>query len=458
MIKNEELILKVEKMVNEGKGLARVDGFPVFIQDAVVGDVLKVKVTNCNKHFAFAQITDIVQNSEKRVKPLCSMFNVCGSCDWQHIDYNEQLVQKKNIVQETIKNITGKDIYINDTIAAPKTKEYRCKVQYPVSQKKSGRLISGYYKKSSHELVNIKYCPMHDSILSEIMEYIKESAQKLNISGYNEKFHSGTIRHVVLRQASFDKKILVILVLNSNKIDEKVKKLAKILCEKFSQIIGVCANFNTLKSNVILGKITEFILGQSYYIEKLSNISYRVSANSFFQVNPYSAQLIFDIVKTQISNRLSEPTILDAYAGVSSFGVWLADIASKVVSVEEVKSSSLDAEKNVEINNVKNVEIINGDAAKIFNNFKNKKIKFDVVLIDPPRKGSTPEALENVISLTSKYLIYVSCNPATLARDLKYLIEKEFIPEYVQPVDMFPNTSHIETVVVLKNCNKKEAI
>lgn len=456
MILNENYTVTIDKLVNGGKGLARLDNFPVFIANSVPEDVLKIKITSINKNYASAEIVEIITPSKYRTKPVCAMFNVCGSCDWQQIDYQEQLSQKKLIVYETIKNITGQDFHINDVIPSPKTNEYRCKVQYPVSQRKKGRIISGYYKKLSHDLVNIKYCPMHESIINEIMEFIKEKAQNLEISGYNESRHEGTLRHVIFRQSSFDKKLLIILVVNDKKISEKLLKLSELIINNYSEIVGICVNFNPSKTNVILGLETKTVFGNGYYDEKLSNITYRVSANSFFQVNPYSAEVIFNIVKDIISSRITKPSILDAYSGVSSFGIWLSSIASKVVSVEEVISASKDALYNAKINSIDNIEVINGDASVKFAEFIKNNITFDVVLIDPPRKGSSEAALNNVINLADKYVVYVSCNPATLARDIKYLLINGFSPEFLQPVDMFPNTSHIETIVLLKK-HKKEA-
>lgn len=454
---NEEYTLKVEKLINEGSGLARIDNFPIFIDDAVPNDILKVKITSIKKNFANAKIMEIVSPSPYRIKPLCPLFKVCGSCNWLNIEYKEQLRQKAVIVSETIKNITGKKFNINPTIPSPKTIHYRCKIQYPVMQKKSGRIIAGYYIKSSHNLVNIKYCPMHSPIISKILEFIKEKAQELKISGYNEKNHSGCLRHVIFRQSAFDEKLLIILVINRKYIDKKITELAENLMFKYPEISGVCANFNTIKSNVILAQETKSVLGNDFYVEKLSDITFKISANSFFQVNPYSAEIIFNTVKGIISSRLIKPSVLDAYSGVSSFGIWLSSVAKEVVSVEEITSATDDAFENAKINNIKNIEIINGDASKIFDKFIKTNKKFDVVLIDPPRKGSSVYALKNILSLADKYIIYVSCNPATLARDLSFLIENNFVPELIQPVDMFPNTAHIETVVLIKNCNKKEA-
>lgn len=450
MILNEEYVLNIEKLINEGKGLARLSGLPVFVDNVCPGDVIRAKIVNINKKYLKAEISEIITPSKYRVNPSCRLHKICGSCNWQHIAYEKQLEEKRNIVKETIKNISGIDIEPENTIPSPKVSEYRCKVQFPVSQKKSGRIISGYYKKSSHELINIKYCPMQSALINKIAEYIKDEAQRLNISGYQEKQHTGLIRHVVFRQSSDCKSLLVILVLNSDSIDKKITNLANGLMAEFPEIKGVCANLNTAKTNVILSDKTVCVKGNNFYVESLSKKQYKISANSFFQVNPLCAEKIFDIVKDLITQKISSPSILDAYSGVSSFGIWLSDIASKVVCVEEVVAASQDAKENVRLNNCDNVEIINGDAGKKFKEFIDNKMLFDVVVIDPPRKGCSEDAINNVVSLTGRYLIYVSCNPATLARDLKTLIENSFKPLTVQPVDMFPNTYHVETVVLLE--------
>ena len=450
MILNEEYVVKIEKMINEGKALARINSLPVFIDNACPEDVVKIKIIKINKRYAVGEIIEIIEPSQYRVTPECSMHKVCGSCNWQHINYDYQLEQKQNIVFETLKNITGKEFLVNKTIKSPKINQYRCKIQVPVSEKQTGRLISGYYKKNTHELVNIKYCPMQNPLVNDIIEFIKEEAQKLNITGYIEKKHTGLLRHIVIRQSSRCDEILIILVVNDNKISANLTKLAKIINDKFPIIVGICANFNDKKTNVILGRKTEVIAGSSSYKETLSEKVYSVSANSFFQVNPLCAEIIFNITKKFITEKISSPTILDAYSGVSSFGIWLSDIASKVVCIEEVVSASNDAIKNVELNNCKNVEIINGDAGLKFKELIESNTKFDVTLIDPPRKGCDDNAINNVVALTDKYLIYVSCNVSTLARDMIKLMENGFVPEIVQPVDMFPHTYHVETVCLLE--------
>ena len=448
---NSEYVVKIEKMLYEGKSLARVDGFPIFIENGCPDDIVKVKVTKINKNYCFGEIVEIIEPSKNRVKPICPMHNVCGSCSWQYIDYQTQLNQKILIANETIKNITGKDVEINNIFSSPKTSEYRCKVQYPVSQTKvSKRILSGYYKKNSHELINIKYCPMHSPEISDIVEEIKILFQENDLTAYDEKKHTGLLRHIVVRQSSFNGKILIILVINSQIIDKKLKLIAQKLMQKYPNLTGVCANFNTKKSNVILGRETQVIQGSDYYIEKLDDISYKVSANSFFQVNPLCAKQIFNRVKELIVNNLNNPIILDAYSGVSSFGIWLSDIAQKVICVEEVETATNDAKENLRLNNISNIEIYTGDANKNFQEFIKNGIMFDVSIIDPPRKGCGKEAIDTLIKLTKNYIIYVSCSVSTFARDMNYLAAYGFEPVSIELADMFPHTYHIETIALFK--------
>lgn len=451
MLVGEELIVCVEKMVNDGNSLARINSIPVFISGGCPDDKLKIRITKINKNYLTAEIVDIIEASKYRVKPECALYNACGSCNWQHISYEEQLNQKRQIVKESLNHIAGIDFDIQPAIASPLQKRYRCKIQLPVSQTKvSKRLLSGYYKRNSHELINIKYCPMQPVIINEITEFLKNEAQNLNITGYEEKKNKGLLRHIIYRVSSDLNQILIIFVINSTFIDKNLKQLSELLIKKYPQITGICANFNNKKTNVIMSNNTSVICGSDYYIEKLNNLEYQISANSFFQVNPKCAALIFDKVKELINDRIDKPSILDAYSGVSSFGIWLSDTASKVVCIEEVKSASSDAIQNTKLNEITNLEIRNGDAADELKNLINSGTKFDVSLIDPPRKGCSEEAINNLVNLTKKNIVYISCNPSTLARDIKSLTQKGFELKYVQPVDMFPHTYHVETIALLE--------
>lgn len=448
---NNELSVKVEKMVYEGAGLVKIDNFPVFIEDSCIGDEVKIQITKVKNNFATAKVTEIIKESPHRVKPFCALHNVCGGCQWQFIGYNEQLKQKQNIVKETIKKITGEEIEVLPVIESCETKKYRHKIQYPIGQTKvSKRLLAGYYKKNSHELINIKYCPIQPNIINELTSAIKEKAQELDIDAYNEKKHYGHLRHIVFKHSKNTNQTLIIFVVNSNQVFKSIEKLSDYVYENFKNISGICVNFNTQKSNAILGKKTECIKGSDFFTEKIGDITYKISANSFFQVNPYSAEKMFETVKNMVKDISNKPTVLDAYSGVASFALQLKDVASEITCVEEVESAHLDALENIKINNADNVKAMLGDAALIFEDLIKQNNTFDIVLIDPPRKGCEKIALDYVIQLAKSHIIYVSCNPATLARDLKYLQENGFKTKYIQPVDMFPHTYHIESIALIE--------
>ena len=442
--------LKIEKMIYGGNAMGKIDGFPYFAEGGCPDDVVNVNLIKKNKSYAIAKINTIKTPSDKRVKPFCPMHNVCGSCDWQYIDYEEQLLQKQNIVKETIKKFYGEDLTVLPVKHARTDREYRHKVQYPVSQTKvSKRIIAGYFKKGTHEPVNIKFCPVQPKILDELTEFIRETAKNLNISGYDEKKHTGILRHIIYRMSHYNQKVLVTLVLNDQKVCDKIKKLADLIFEK-DYIAGVCVNFNDKKTNVITNGKSIPLKGDDFIIEKINEISYKVSADSFFQVNPEAAEIMFSTAKRMIEENVQNPTILDAYSGVSAFGLQMKDIAKEIVCVEENSSSAQDAILNIELNQAKNITVINDDAAKTFEKFVSDNRKFDAVLLDPPRKGCSQNSLDFATQLAEKIIVYVSCNPSSLARDLKYLKEKGFTAKYAQPVDMFCHTSHIENVVLIE--------
>ena len=447
----EELIVDIEKLSNLGYGIVKLDGYVIFVEGACPGDKVKIRVGKKNKNYANAKVVEIIEPSPDRVEPICPMQKVCGACQLQFIDYEAQLKYKKQIVEDIFHSIYGGEVEIKDTIPSPKIKEYRHKIQYPVSETRdSKRILAGYYKPASHELVNIKYRPIQPSYCDNIIEFIRQAAKECAISGYNEKKHAGDLRHIVIRSSAYNEKNLVILVVNSTRVFDKLKNLAQRIYTELDNIIGVGVNFNPQKTNLILGNETQILFGNNHIEEKLCDKTFKVGAETFFQVNPYTANSIFEFVKKHISENFESPLVLDAYAGISTFGICLSDVAKKVVTVEEVKASTDLASKIVKENGIKNVEIHNMDAGKFFEKELNTKGRsFDVTVLDPPRKGCTQESLDYALKLTKGKIIYVSCNPATLARDLKYLTEKGCKVEFIQPFDMFPHTYHIENVAII---------
>lgn len=444
---NDVITVKIEKLSNLAKGIARHNGQVIFVEKACPDDEMKIKITKVNKNFATATPIEIIKPSIHRVKPFCPMQNVCGSCQLQFIDYDYQLVLKKQIVEDAIKNIGNIDIPINDPIPSPQIKAFRHKIQCPVSQTKvSKKILIGYYKPQTHEIVNIKYCPIQPEICDKVIDFIRNTAQDFNITGYDEKKHSGDLRHIVIRSSASNGKLLVTLVINNTKIPDKFTSLANEIYNKFEDVNGVCINFNNKKSNVILGEKTQCACGEDFIYDKLLDKTFKIGASTFFQINPKSAENIFKYVKEEISKH-DNPTILDAYAGIATFGITVSDIAKKVVSVEENKESIEKAKEVLELNNIKNVELHCADTTKYL---KSIKKSFDITILDPPRKGCTKESLDETLKHTKEKIIYVSCNPATLARDLKYLCEKGCTVKTIQPFDMFCHTYHIENVAIIE--------
>lgn len=448
---NDELIVKIEKISNLGLGIARVDGQIIFVENACPEDELKVKIKKVNKNYANAEIIEIINPSKYRVTPFCPMQKVCGACQLQFIDYDYQLQIKTDIVKDALHSIAGLNLEVPKTIASPLTKEYRCKVQYPIGQTKvSKKILAGYYKQKTHEIVNIKYCPIQPQICDKIIDFVREKSFELGITGYKEQKHVGDLRHVVIRHSEATNKNLVILVINAKKSFKKIENLANEIYSNFKEVSGVCLNFNPNKSNLILTDKSELIVGKDFIKERIIDKTFKIGANSFFQINPKSAENIFAYVKEYIKNNFKTPAVFDAYAGITTFGITISDICKKVVSVEECKEAVQLADEVIKNNDITNVELHNMDAEKFFEKELNSKNrKFNITILDPPRKGSTEKTLENILKLTSDKIIYVSCNPATLARDLKFLITKGAKIDSIQPFDMFCHTYHVETVAII---------
>jgi len=451
--KGDIVELYIDDIVYGGDGIGKIDGFPVFVPDSAPGDLLKVEIVSCLKSYANGKIIEIITPSEYRIKPKCPIAKVCGGCQWQHIDYNEQLNAKKRIVQDTLKKIAHIEVPVNDVLPAPENIEYRCKVQYPVRQTKvSRKYLAGYFKKGTHEVVNNKYCPVQPRIIDDITAFIRDKLKQLNLNAYNEKTKKGIIRHVVFRYSKTQNKLMVIIVINDKHFNDSVKELCISVKNKYSEIEGVLVNYNTSGSNVILGYDYELIAGNDSIQEELDGRKFRISAGSFFQVNPAAATGMFNYVREIIGKKTENPVVLDAYAGVGSIAIWLKDIASKITAIEENPIAVKDAFENIELNkhiHGAEIQMIQGNVDDILQKFAEENRKFDVTVLDPPRKGCSQIALESAVKVTRKYIIYVSCNPSTLARDLK-LLSNNFIPEHVQPVDMFCHTYHIESIAVLR--------
>lgn len=445
----KEITVKIEKLASNAQGIARYEGAVIFVDDEVCpDDECRVEIVKKHKSYYIAKVKKIINSSPYRVKPFCPMHKVCGACQLQHIDYKKQLVIKRQIVEDVMR---GLEVEVKEVEPSPQIKEFRHKIQYPIRQTSvSKRLLAGYFKPKSHDLVNIKYCPIQPKICDEIIEFIRENASKYCVDGYNEKTHKGLLRHVVIRSSVLENRQLVVLVVNKENETKDIRTFAEVLFENFESVVGVSLNFNPQKTNLIMSNDTKSVIGKDYIKEKLCDTVFKIGANTFFQVNPESANNIFNYVKNYISDNFDEPVLLDAYAGISAFGLSLSSVAKSVVTVEENVESVKLAKTLKKENNIENIYIYNSDCSEFFEKeLEEHKKGYDVTILDPPRKGCTPESLDYALKLTKSKIVYVSCNPATLARDLKYLKEKGAEILSLKPFDMFCHTTHIETVAII---------
>lgn len=433
------LELKIEKLTYQGAGLAHSEGIAVFVKGACPKDTVRARITKKNKNFITAETIEVLEPSEHRVKPFCPLFKACGSCHWQFVDYDFSLEQKKLIIEEAFRG----EYSVLPVLKSPKTKEYRHKVQCPVGETKvSKRLLVGYYKEGTHDITDIKYCPIQPKVLDEVLDYVRKN---WTLGAYSEKKHKGLLRHCVLRQSSSGKGTLLTLVLNTQELRKKEREYILEFVQKIPKVTGVSLNYNSEKTNTIFGERFEHILGDEFIIEDLGDKKYKVSPESFFQVNPRAAIVLFDEVKKRIK---PDTTVLDVYGGVGAMGIWVSDTAKNIVLVEENESAVKNAKENFKLNKCKNYEVFLGDAKEKLKEFSRTGRRFDHVILDPPRKGCEKEALEAISKITDS-IVYVSCNPQTLARDVKILEEKGFKCKDIQGVDMFPYTYHVECVVEL---------
>lgn len=442
MLKN----LKIEKISNMGSGISHYEGKSVFVEKVCPDELIDASVIKESKNYINAKLVKIIEKSPHRTEPFCPMFNACGACNFQFMDYAYQLQVKTGMVKDAFKE--NSEIIIKPAIASDNNKCYRYKIQYPVTQtKNSKRILAGYFKENSHEIVNIKYCPCQPDICNEIIDFIRNEAKNFDISGYDEKTHSGLLRHIVLRISHYNNDILLTLVVNTSNKTKSLENFSKYIKEQFSQIKGVCLNYNTLKNNLILTDKTETICGKNHIEEKLCDKIFKISSNTFFQINPYTAENIFSFIRNYIKENYKNPSLLDAYAGIAAFGIVLSDICDCVTSVEENTESINIAKEIISINNIKNVNLYSESMEDFVN--ENKNQKYDITIIDPPRKGCEKIVLDNILRLTNKTIIYVSCNPITLARDIEYMKKFGIKVKFIQPFDMFCHTKHIENVAII---------
>ena len=445
---NDEIIVNIEKITPKGEGLARFgeDKFVIFVKNALPDETIKIKITSKNKHYAKGEIIEIINPSKERIKPFCPLYNACGSCQMQICSYDYSTKLKEEILKDIFKQDEN---LILPIVKSPKTTCYRHKIQFPAREtKNSKRVLLGYFKENSHDITNIKFCPIQPEIINNLTQFIRENYK---LGCYDEKKHKGLLKNIVARISSSDNSILLTLVLNTNQekfkqIKKEIISFAEKITKTFEEIKGIFVNFNDKKTNNILGETTIKITGCDFIIQKLNDKKLKIGAVSFFQVNPFASEKLFEIVKNNIKEN---STILDAYGGVGAIGIFANNNAEKITLVEENKNAVQMAKENYELNNIENYEIFCDDAKKRFKIFKQEQKSFDYTILDPPRSGCEEEGLIDIANI-SKNIIYVSCNPITLKRDMEKLKELKFKPKFIQGLDLFPYTYHVETIILFE--------
>ncbi len=446
--KNEEYIVDIIDNGFEGEGIAKIKDFTIFIPGAIIGEKVKIHILKVNSSYAFAKIIEILEKSKNRIDTNCNTYEKCGGCNLRHICYEETLNMKKNAVQSLVNKTLSNKLKVKNTIGMENPYYYRNKAQYPVGIDKNGKSIIGVFANRTHNIIPIDNCKIQDKNSEEIAKFIIDFINKNNISVYNEKTCNGLFRHVVIKVGKRTNEIMCILVINGDNF-EKEKKLVEELKQNFSNIKTIVKNINKKNTNVILGEKNITLYGSGYIEDKLGDYTFKISPMSFYQINPIQTEKLYNLA-IQMANLTGNETILDLYCGIGTIGIFASKYVKKVYGIEIVEQAVEDAKENARINNITNTDFFAGDVEVILEDLlKNKNIKPDVVFVDPPRKGLDNVTINNILKVLPNKIVYISCNPATLIRDLKLLEDKYELLE-IQPVDMFPFTSHVECVTVLQ--------
>lgn len=445
--KNKDYIIKIDNLGYEGEGVGRINNFTVFVPGALPGEKAEVKIVKVNKNFAFGKLLRIINQSASRVEPMCSQKR-CGGCQLMHLNYDAQLEFKRQRVIDSLERIGKlKDITVQKTIGMKEPFRYRNKAQFPVGMK-NGKLVIGFYAPRSHEIIDTPSCQIQDEVSDTVIDLVRRWVNGYGISVYDEATGKGLLRHVMVRKAYMTGEVMVALVTNGYGMPN-VKPLIDMLKEKVPGLKSVVQNINRESTNVVLGQENKTLYGSDRITDYIGDLKFQISPLSFFQVNPVQTEVLYNKA-LEYANLTGIETVIDAYCGTGTISLFLARKARKVYGVEVVEPAIIDARKNAVENNIDNVEFIAGESEKVIPELYKNGIKVDVIVVDPPRKGCGEELLYTIASMRPDRVVYVSCDPGTLARDLKYLSENGYSVVEVQPVDMFPVTSHVECVVGIR--------
>lgn len=441
--KNKEYVVDIVDIGQGGVGIGKYEGFTVFIEGGLIQDKVKVIISKSKKNYAVGDIVEILEKSPFRVDRICSDdLKDCGGCQIQELDYNKQLELKTNEVKQVISRI-GKleNVEIHETIGMQSPCRYRNKAQFPI-QNINGSTAIGFYKKKSHDVIPTDMCVIQHDINDKIIKIIKTYIQAYNVSIYNETTHTGVLRHLVTKVGFTTNEVMVVLVANGTNLPH-LNELASVLKENILGFKTLVLNVNKAKTNVILGKENKVIYGNGKINDYIGDLVFEISPLSFFQVNPVQTEVLYNKA-LEYAELKENDTVFDIYCGIGSISLFLAQKATKVYGIEIVEDAIKDAKINAKLNNLNNVEFYVGKAEEVVPKMYSEGKTANVVVVDPPRKGCDEKVLDTIVSMKPDRVVYVSCNPSTLARDLAYLDERGYKCVEIQPVDMFPHTMHVE--------------
>lgn len=446
--KNDILQLTIIDVSSDGLGIGKSDGYVLFVSSAFVGDVVEVKVVKTLKNYGFAIITKILSPSPDRTPSDCSVFGKCGGCSFRHISYPAECSLKEKWVRDAMERIGGITVPVSPLLPSPSVNNYRNKAQFPAALDQNGDIDFGFYSKRSHRLINFEnHCKLHPDIFFDVVSAVKEYCKLSGITVYNETLHSGILRHLFIRYAEATGEIMVCLVINGKNIPRE-KLLISCLTSAIPNIKSIVLNINTKKSNEILGTKCKILWGSPYISDILCGNRLNISPLSFYQVNRSCSELLYNTA-FDLAELSEKDTLLDLYCGIGSIGLSAANRVNSVIGVEIVPDAIEDAKLNAAQNNISNARFICADAKVAAASFLNEGLSPSIVVIDPPRKGCDEEVLNSITSMAPDRILMISCNPSTAARDAKSLSALGYSVKKIQPVDMFPRTTHVETIVIL---------
>ena len=459
MKKDDIVQLKIEDLSSEGLGIGHYEGMAVFVKDTVIGDEITAKIMKMKKTYAFGRLMEILASSPDRVEPVCPVARQCGGCQIQAMDYRAQLRFKENKVKNNLMRIGGFEEKLLDDIMEPiigmeAPFRYRNKAQFPVGMNKEGQLVAGFYAGRTHSIIDNHDCSLGVQENQQILEIVLDHMRRNNILPYDERTGKGLVRHVMIRFGFRTGQIMVCLVVNGKKLpgeDELIRRLTKL-----PGMTSIVLNTNKENTNVILGREIRLLWGQEYIEDYIGNIKYQISPLSFYQVNPVQTEKLYGTA-LEFAGLTGNETVWDLYCGIGTISLFLAQQAGRVYGVEIVPEAIGDARRNAALNGLNNAEFYVGKAEEVLpEKYRTEGIYADVIVIDPPRKGCEETVLDTMIRMEPKRIVYVSCDSATLARDLKFLCSYGYELKRVRATDMFPMSCHVETVCLLSNTQSKK--